>query len=108
RAPVDIRAGVGILAVERGGIEGGGEPRAVTVREVVEAAIGALRPPLAGEHARRVLLLAAVGVHPAGVGVGAGEILAEDEAQQLAPVAERGHREPPYRDAREALGVVLA
>src|SRR2546430_12511525 len=33
RSPVDIRAGVGILAVERGGIEGGGEPRAVTDRK---------------------------------------------------------------------------
>ena len=65
----------------------------MAVSDVVEAPVGALRPPLAGEHARRVLFLAAVGIHPAGVGKGAGQIFIEQEMQQLAPVLQVRHGE---------------
>ncbi len=107
-APVDIRAGVGVLAVERGGIERGREAHGtVAVRQVVEAPVGALRCAFTGEHARRVLFFAPVGIHAAGIGIGARQILREDEAQHLAPVAQTWHGEPRHRRARQALGIVL-
>ena len=107
-APVDIRAGIGVLPVQRGGIERGRQARrSVTCGKVVEAPVGALRCALTGEHARRVLFFAPVGIHPAGIGIGARQILREDEAQHLAPVAEGGHGELRHRRARQALGIVL-
>src|SRR5258708_21241884 len=79
----------------------------MAVRQVVEAPVGALRPPLAGERARRVLFLAAVGIRRSGVGVEAGQVLVQDEVQPLAPVLEVWHRELRHAQARQALGVVL-
>src|SRR5690606_18731128 len=83
---VDVRARRRVLAVEGDRIERGGQARGrLPGGQVVEAAVGALRRALAGEHADRVLAGAAVWIDAAGVGVAAGQVLLAQEGQQLAP-----------------------
>jgi len=53
----------------------------------MEAPVGAFGRALAGEHAGRILAGAPVRIHAAGVGIVAGQMLAHQETQQLAPVA---------------------
>ncbi len=74
----------------------------------MEAAIGALRRALAGKHARRILRLAAVRIHAAGVRIGAGQVLPAQEMQQFAPVLEPWHRQLGDAAVAHGLGVVLA
>src|SRR5690606_22341188 len=72
---VDVRARGRVFAVQGDGVERGGEAGGGLANgQVMEAAVGALGRALAGEHADRVLAGAAVGVHAAGVGVGAGQV----------------------------------
>ena len=77
-------------------------------REQVEAPVGALRAALAREHAGRVLLLAPVRVHARRVGEVAGQVLLEQEREQVAPVAVLRHRELRHLVVAQRLGVVGA
>ena len=74
----------------------------------MEAPVGALRRTLAGEHADRVLLLAAIRIDARGVGIGTRQVLQQQEAQRLAPIAERGRDDLRDAVAAQRLGVVGA
>ena len=50
--------------------------------------VRSLRRTLTCEHARGILTKAAIGVYPAGIRVGARQVLPRQEAQQLTPVPE--------------------
>ena len=64
---VDVGAPVGVVAVERDRVERGRQPLGRhAVGEQVEAPVGAERVALAGEHARRVLVLALEREHAGG------------------------------------------
>ena len=108
-AAVDVGPGVRILAVERGRVERRREPsELLTSREIMEAPVGALRRTLAGEHADRVLLLAAIRIDARGVGIGTRQVLQQQEAQRLAPIAERGRDDLRDAVAAQRLGEVGA
>ena len=109
---VDIGASVRVCAVKDDRIEGRRQARGAgqasglgPAREVVETAVGTLRTTLAREHARRGLQVPAR-VDAGRIGVAAGQVLLEEEAQQGPPVLEdrQGHRRD--RDTALALGVV--
>ena len=73
----------------------------------MEAPVGALGRAFAGEHANWVFTAAAVRIHPAGVGVMAGQIFLGQEHQQLAPASE--FRRGDFRNLllRQRLAVVI-
>src|SRR6185312_7292231 len=86
----------------------GGQARGGTaLAEVMEAAVGALGRAFAGEHAGGILTAAAVRIHAAGVWVMARQVLAAEEADQLAPVLRLRRRH--FRDllVAERVAVVL-
>ena len=88
-AAEDVGPRVRVFAVQRGGVEGRRQARGLVARrQVVKAAIGALRRAFAREHARRILLLAPIGIDAAGVRIGARQVLVLQEAQDLAPAVE--------------------
>jgi hypothetical protein len=64
--------------------------------------------PLTGEHADRVLFLAAVRVDPAGIGIAPGRFSLRMKQQYLAPVLQLGARELGDASCGSGLGVVLA
>jgi hypothetical protein len=106
---VDVRALVRILAVQGGRVEGGRQARALAAaRHVMEAPVGALGRALAREHAGRVLVLAAIGVDAAGVGVATGQVLGHQEEQQVAPVAVLRHGDLGHPLVGQRLAVVAA
>ncbi len=74
--------------------------------EVVEAAVGAFRHSLAREHARRVLVLAAVGINAARVRIGARQVLGQEKGELRAPVLVRRRRDLRHPQVRERLRVV--
>src|SRR5690606_13384415 len=105
---VDVRARRGVLAVQGDAVERGGQARGgLADREVMEAAVGALGRAFAGEHADRVLAGAAVGVHAAGVGVAARQVLLAQEHQQLAPALVGGGGDLGDLLVAEGFAVVL-
>ena len=74
--------------------------------EVVEAAVGPLRHALAREHARRVLVLAAIGIDAARVRVGSRQVFSQQERELRAPVLVAGRRDLRQSQVRERLRVV--
>ncbi len=80
----------------------------MTGRQQVEAPIRALGGALARKHARRVLLLAPVRVDARRVGEVAGQVLAQQEREQVAPVAILRHRELRHARVAQRLGVIVA
>jgi hypothetical protein len=68
--------------------------------QIVEAAIRAFRRALAREHARRILFLAAIRVHAAGVRKRARQVFVLQEVEDLAPALEFGRGE--FGDLRVA------
>ena len=88
---VDVRAQIGVVAVERDRVEGGGQAlgrHALTHQ--LEAAVGAERVAFAGEHAGRVFALALEGKGAGGVGEAARHVLQHQPLEQLAVVLVRG------------------
>ena len=75
--------------VERGRQSGGG----LAFRQQVEAAVGARRAALAGEHAGRVLALALEREHPGGERERARQVLRAQPPELLAVVDEAGERQ---------------
>ena len=68
---------VGVVAVQRDRIERGRQPlRRHAVGEQMEAPVGAERVAFAGEHARRVLVLALEREHAGGERKAAGHVFA--------------------------------
>ena len=95
---------VGVAAVERDRVERGRQPGGrLALGEQVEAAVGAERVALAGEHAGRVLALALEREHAGGEREVAGQVLRAQEAQQLAVVVVAGQRHPRDPRARQRL-----
>ncbi len=72
-AAVNVRPRIGVFTVQRRRIECSRQPRrAVSAGQIVEAPVGAFRRPLPCKHARGILSLAPVGIHPAGIWIGTG------------------------------------
>ena len=90
---VNVGAGIGVVAIKRHRIEGGREPLGrLVVRQQLETTVGAEGIALAGEHARRVLALTLEGEDAGGEGEVPGQVLIQQEAQDLALVGELGQR----------------
>ena len=101
---VDVRTRVGVLAVERHRVEGGGEALGrQPSRDVVEATVGALRAALAGEHARRVLVLALEGEDAGGERELPRRRLAQEPGQHVAPVLVPGQGDLGDAQVRQRL-----
>ena len=101
---VDVGALVGVGAVQRDRVERGGQPRrGLPVGEQVEAAVGAGGPAFAGEHARRVLVVALRREHAGGVREAAGQVLAPEPAVQVVAVPEPGQRDAGHERAGDRL-----
>ena len=101
---VDVGTRIGVAAVEGDGVEGGGEAgRVVAAAEDLEATVGPRRVALAGEHPRRVLVVALEREDARGEGVVAGQVLVAPERHQLAVVGEAGERDARDRVAAERL-----
>src|SRR5690242_5330388 len=79
----------------------------MTAREIMETTVGPLGRTLAGKHASRIFLFAAIRIHAAGVWKGTGQIFRAEEVQDLAPVPETGNGQLGNRLTRQALRVVL-
>ncbi len=73
----------------------------------MEAAVGALGRAFAGEHAGRILAGAPVRIDAAGVRVVAGQVLAAEESEQIAPVPGPGRRHLRNLLVAERFAVVL-
>ena len=99
---VDVRALVGVEAIQRDRVERGRQALGRGVLgEQLEAPVGARGVAFAGEHARRVLALALEGEHPGGVGEAARQVLAQQPAQHLAVVLPGRQRDLAHRSARQ-------
>ncbi len=95
---------MGILTVESHRVEGGGEPFRRHPRcDVVEAGVGLLRRALPGEHPGGVLLGAAEGIDPGGVGELAGEVLLEEPLETVPPGAKTRSGHPGNPGVRQGL-----
>ncbi len=106
---VDIGPRVRVFSVEGHRVEGGRQPgRRVTLSQVVESPVGALRRALAGEHTDRVLLGAPVGVNARRVGIAARQILPHQETQQFAPVGIPGHADLGNLQMAQGLAEIIA
>ena len=101
---VDVGALGGVAAVERDRVERRREPgRRLTLGEHVEAAVGAGRVALAGEHARRRLGIALQREHPGGEREAPGQVLGAQEPHEVAVVLGAGQGDAPQLRARQAL-----
>ena len=104
---VDVRAAIGISAVEGHTVERGRETgHVVAAGQIVEAAVRPLRTSLAREHPRGVLSRPPKREDARRERKCAGDVLAAEETDEVAPVvgARQGHLRKPR--AREGLGVV--
>ena len=87
---VDVGPLVGVAAVERDRVERGAQPgRGLALGQHLEPPVGARRVALAGEHPRRVLVLALEREDAGGEREEARQVLAAPEAHQLAVVLVR-------------------
>ena len=99
---VDVGPLVGVEAVQRHRVERGRQAlRGQVLRQQVEAPVGAEGAAFAGEHARRILVLALEVEHPGGERKLARQVLAQAPAQQLAVVLEFGQRDLGNPGARQ-------
>ena len=105
----DVRPQARIRAVERDRVERRGQAvRRLPARHEVEAPVRALGDPLAREHPGRFLAASPVGVDARGVGVGAGQVVLHQEAQQVAPVRILGQRQLRHPQVAQRRDVVVA
>src|SRR5580692_12733823 len=74
----------------------------------MEAPVSPLRGTLAGKHADWVFLFTTIRIHAPGIGVCAGQVLTENELQDLPPVAEIWRRELRNAAVAQGLAVILA
>ena len=116
---VDVGPLVGIEAVERHRVEGGGQAGGrLSLGQQVEPPIGAEGVSLAGEHPGRVLAVPLEREHPGGEGEVPGQVLGPQPADQVAMVVARGRAtrgiRVPDREVRHGVpalrrpGLVLA
>ena len=100
---------VGIVAVQRHRVERRRQPlRRHAVGQQVEALVGAERVAFAGEHARRILVLALEREHAGGEREAAGHVLAQLPAQDLAVVLVARQRDLADLACRTATSCVSA
>ena len=101
---VDVGARVGVATVEGDRVEGRRQARRrLALGDELEAAVGAEGVTLAGEHARRVLVVPLEGEDAGGEGEVAGEVLAAQEGEQVTPVVHPRQRDATNRVAGQRL-----
>ncbi len=97
-----------VLPVEGDAVKCGGKAfGAVVLAEVVEAAVGPLRGPLAGKLPLRILLDPLEGEDPGGVGERARQVFLHAPRDDLPPLLVIGERDPGNAGAGERRGVQL-
>ena len=102
---VDVRAWIGVVAVQRDRIEGGGQALGRhAFAEQLEALVGAEGVAFAGEHAGRVFAFALEGEGAGGVGVAAGHVVEHQPLQDFAVVLVLRQGHLADHGAREGFG----
>ena len=94
---IDVRASVGVAAIERDAVKGRGEALSGhALRDVVEALVRALGSAFSGKHAGRVFALSLERIDSCGVWKAAGQVFLQRPPGQIRPAAQPRHSD--FRD----------